>query len=126
MNLQGNGKLLKVTLEYQDRILIVEGPEAEKWYKHQGTLTTMAQVHAYNPFATDPVNWQIFQRVGSEYTQQLSRSLTMLKRMYDSKAIIWPGDRERARRLLISAGLLPDPQQTVGADNITDSQNENK
>lgn len=108
MNIPGQGKILRVTVEYEDQILTIEGAEAEKWNQHNIQVAMMAQVHSHNPFFTDPINWHIFQKVGSEYTQQLSRSLTILKRMYDAKGIVFPGDRERAYWMLKNAGLLPD------------------
>ena len=49
--------LLKITLEFDDRIQILEGVEAERWDKHVAFLSIMAHNRAgnQNPFDTDPV-----------------------------------------------------------------------
>lgn len=52
-------KILKVTIEFDDHIRTVEGPEAEKWHQHSLSVSSLANVHGMNPFDTDPINWQI-------------------------------------------------------------------
>jgi hypothetical protein len=49
--------LKKVSLEFDDEIWIVEGDEAEKWDKHQTSISLLAQIHGMNPFQNDPINW---------------------------------------------------------------------
>ena len=53
-------KILKVTIEYDDKIITLEGEEAEKWQQHGDSLSTMASIRAgnQNPFDTDPVKWK--------------------------------------------------------------------
>lgn len=110
MEANKNDKPVRVTIEYPDRVMTITGAEAEKWGQHNTYLASMAQVHGYNPFNVDPVKWEIYQRVGSEYTQQLSKALTMLKGLYDRKGIIFPADKEKARAMLINCGLIEKPQ----------------
>lgn len=50
---------IKVTIEYKNRYLIIEGKEAKKWGKHGDTLVMLAHVHNSNPFDTDPIDWKI-------------------------------------------------------------------
>lgn len=54
-------KILKVTIEFTDRIATLEGEEAEKWQGHTNLLAVMASNRAgnQNPFDTDPVTWTI-------------------------------------------------------------------
>jgi hypothetical protein len=52
-------KLLKVTLEFDDKTMTIEGEEAEKWDKHITGLASLADIHGMNPFDTDPVRWQV-------------------------------------------------------------------
>lgn len=51
-------KILKVTIEYEDETLTVEGKEAEKWHQHCQSIGTLAYIHNMNPFDTDPINWK--------------------------------------------------------------------
>ena len=52
-------KILKVTIEFEDKILSLEGEEAVKWDKHNVSLALGAsnRVGNQNPFDTDPVKW---------------------------------------------------------------------
>jgi len=50
-------KILKVTIEYDDKTVEVDGPEAEKWERHNQSLASLAYVHRMNPFDSDPVKW---------------------------------------------------------------------
>ena len=52
-------KLLKVTLEYEDKTTTIEGAEAEKWERHGISVAMLAHSHGMNPFASDPVEWTI-------------------------------------------------------------------
>lgn len=56
--------LLKITLEFDDRIQILEGVEAERWDKHVTSLSIMAHNRAgnQNPFDADPVQWTILRK----------------------------------------------------------------
>ena len=51
-------KIIKVTLEFDDKIMVIEGLEAEKWDKHCTAVGTLAYTHGMNPFDDDPVKWQ--------------------------------------------------------------------
>ena len=51
-------KLLKVTLEFEDKVLTVEGSEAEKWDSHNMHVASFAEVHNFNPFTNDPIKWE--------------------------------------------------------------------
>lgn len=57
-------KIIKVTLEYDDKIQTLEGEEAEKWLSHGNSLCVMASNRAgnQNPFDTDPVKWTIINK----------------------------------------------------------------
>jgi hypothetical protein len=59
MNSEIKTKLLKVTLEYEDKIMTLEGEEAEKWNNHNLAVAQSAQLHNMNPFKDDPINWTI-------------------------------------------------------------------
>ena len=50
-------KLLKVTLQFDDKIMSIEGEEVEKWQSHCHSLETLASVHGMNPFDSDPIHW---------------------------------------------------------------------
>ncbi len=52
-------KLLKVTLEYDDEIMTIDGKEAEKWNHCNTVLATLAYAHGMNPFDAYPVKWTI-------------------------------------------------------------------
>ena len=52
-------KILKVTLEFNDRINTVEGEEAEKWLSHGNTCATLAAIRNMNPFDSDPIKWNV-------------------------------------------------------------------
>jgi hypothetical protein len=59
MNPEIKTKLLKVTLEYEDKIMTIEGTEAEKWNEHNLSVAQLAQIHNINPFKDDPINWNV-------------------------------------------------------------------
>lgn len=54
-------KILKVTIEFDDKILVLEGDQAEKWKRYSDMLAVAAsnRVGNQNPFETDPVRWTI-------------------------------------------------------------------
>lgn len=52
-----SAKLLKVTLEFEDRIMSIEGDEAEKWRQHNRLVAVLASTHGNNPFWSDPIKW---------------------------------------------------------------------
>ena len=54
--------LLKVTLEFDDHIAIVEGKEALKWDQHCQTVSVLAKIHGANAFDDDPVKWEIIKK----------------------------------------------------------------
>ena len=51
-------KMFKITIELDDKILTVEGSDAEKWFQHCSALLQLATSHGMNPFETDPVKWK--------------------------------------------------------------------
>lgn len=59
MNAEIKTKLLKVTLEYEDKIMTIEGTDAEKWNNHNLAVSQIAQIHNMNPFKDDPIIWTI-------------------------------------------------------------------
>ncbi len=50
-------KLLKVTLEYEDRTMIAEGAEAEAYDAIIQSAASILHGRAYNPFANNQVKW---------------------------------------------------------------------
>ena len=48
----------KVTIEFDNKVLTVEGEEAKKWQEHNKTLSFFAKTHGQNPFDSDPINWK--------------------------------------------------------------------
>lgn len=59
MNSEIKTKLLKVTLEYEDKIMTIDGYEALKWNDHNLIVAQFAQFHNVNPFKDNPINWNI-------------------------------------------------------------------
>ena len=55
-------KTLKVTIEHDDKIMILEGEEVEKWGRHCASVGSIASIHNMNPFDTDPVKWTIIKK----------------------------------------------------------------
>ena len=51
-------KILKVTIEYDDKIMIAEGVEAERWSENCSSVAIIAQVHGMNAFNSNPVKWE--------------------------------------------------------------------
>ena len=51
-------KLLKVTLEFDDKIWIIEGEEALRWSTYNAFVATLAWSQGRNPFDTDPIKWK--------------------------------------------------------------------
>lgn len=49
--------LKKVILEFDDKILTVEGEEVEKWQEYNKAVAILAQNHGMNPFDYDPIKW---------------------------------------------------------------------
>ena len=52
-------RLIKVILEFDDRIMMIEGDEAFKWDAHNLSLSVLAHAHGINPFDTDPIKWTV-------------------------------------------------------------------
>ena len=52
-------KIIKVTLEFDDKIMTIEGEEAEKWDNHCLGMATLASIHKMNPFDSDPIKWNV-------------------------------------------------------------------
>ena len=52
-------RILKVSIFYNDKILFLEGEEAEKWERHNIAVAHLAQNHGMNPFEKDPIKWTI-------------------------------------------------------------------
>lgn len=50
-------KIKKVTIEFDDKIMMLEGEEAEKWSEHNSALASLAYTHNMNLFDLDPVKW---------------------------------------------------------------------
>ena len=53
---------IKVTIEYKNRYIIIEGKEAKKWLEHTDALVMLAHIHGSNPFASDPIDWKIIKK----------------------------------------------------------------
>ncbi len=53
-------KIQRVTIEFDDKVMTIEGNEAEKWEQHNIALASSASNRAgnQNPFDTDRINWQ--------------------------------------------------------------------
>jgi len=54
--------ILKVTLEFDNHVEIVEGIEAEKWLSHCESLAILAHSHGMNPFDADKIKWTIIEK----------------------------------------------------------------
>jgi len=52
-------RLLRVTLEFDDKIVSIEGEEVKKWELYNTSITTLAHTHGMNPFDRDPIKWMI-------------------------------------------------------------------
>ena len=52
-------KLLRVILTFDDKIMAIEGQEAEKWDNYNTSLAVLAHTHNMNPFDIDPIKWQV-------------------------------------------------------------------
>lgn len=86
MNPKINTKLLKVTLEYEDKIMTIEGEEAEKWNNHNLSVAQFVQLHNMNLFKDNPINWNIEQRLTIyEWLQQLPEPIKdkAIRNLYD-------------------------------------------
>ena len=55
-------KILKATIEYDDKIFIVEGEEAEKWQENNESVASIAYVHGMNAFDSNPIKWQVIKK----------------------------------------------------------------
>jgi hypothetical protein len=51
---------VKVIIEFDDKIISVEGDEAAKFWNHIENLCVMASIRAgtQNPFERDPIDWE--------------------------------------------------------------------
>jgi hypothetical protein len=67
-------KIQRVTIEFDDKILSIQGEEAEKWSAHITSLSVMAQNRAgnQNPFDYDPVKWET---VDKDITTEIKKGL---------------------------------------------------
>jgi len=52
-------KTKKVTIEYEDEILTVEGAEAEKWQKIADSLSALAFTRGFN----EEIHWKKFKKL---------------------------------------------------------------
>jgi len=50
-------KTFKITIELDDKILTLEGSDAEKWFQHCSAILQLALSHGMSPFETDSVKW---------------------------------------------------------------------
>jgi|GEM_PF-6497722 len=50
---------IKVTIEFTDKIISIEGPDAAKWHQHNKQLALLGDTHNCNPFDLDPIRWEI-------------------------------------------------------------------
>ncbi len=50
----------RVTIEFTDKVMVLEGGEAAKWEQHNIAIATIADVHGMNPFSTDKIKWTEF------------------------------------------------------------------
>ena len=48
-----------VRIEFDDKVMWIEGEEALKWQKHTDSLAILAMTHNMNPFDYDPIKWNI-------------------------------------------------------------------
>jgi len=48
-----------VRIEYDDKVMWIEGEEALKWQKHTDGLAILASIHGMNSFEHDPIKWNI-------------------------------------------------------------------
>lgn len=55
-------KILKVTVEYDDKICIAEGEEAVKWLDNGRSIAVLACVHGMNAFDSNLVKWQVIEK----------------------------------------------------------------
>ena len=51
--------LLKVTLEFDDKTMTIEGDEARRWDAHCLQLAQLVETHGMNPFKHDSIKWNI-------------------------------------------------------------------
>jgi len=52
-------KLIKVTLEFDDKTMILDtAEECQKWLDNTNAVSVSAHIHGINPFDTNPVNWK--------------------------------------------------------------------
>lgn len=51
------GKLLKVTLEYENEIYSLEGKEAIEWIEDINNMSIMLEIRKQNPFSEKRPNW---------------------------------------------------------------------
>ncbi len=65
-------ELQKLTLEYEDRIVVFEGKNALKWQSHVRKIHNYAIERGVNPFLQDPVT----PTVVSKYTDQTNEEVT--------------------------------------------------
>ena len=52
-------QILKVTLEFDDKIMELEGEEAVKWSNNCESVGSIAMVHGMNAFDSNPVKWKV-------------------------------------------------------------------
>jgi hypothetical protein len=55
-------KILKVIIEREDKAMMIEGDEAERWESMSTTLAILANAHGMNPFDKNPIKWKITEK----------------------------------------------------------------
>ena len=53
------GEIRHVRIEYDNKVIWIDGKEALKWQKHTDTLAVLAMTHDMNPFDHNPIKWNI-------------------------------------------------------------------
>ena len=55
-------KILKVTIEYDDKIYIAEGKEAQKWYDSDNIAVVLAYSNRKDTFVLNSIKWQVIEK----------------------------------------------------------------
>lgn len=53
------GKLLKVSLEFENEIKTLSGEEAQKWFEISNILILNAYARGHRPFESNKFHWEI-------------------------------------------------------------------
>jgi hypothetical protein len=51
-------KLFKITIELEDKIMTIEGNDAEKWFQHFFAMFQLASDHGMDLFMLDSTRWR--------------------------------------------------------------------